>query len=56
MSGVKELALFGNMWQTTQSIWVDQLNRFLALDALVEGLGICWAMFGLKGPNIVELG
>ena len=31
MSGVKELALFENMWQTTQSIWVDQLNRFLIL-------------------------
>ena len=41
MSGVKELALFENMWQTTQLIRVDELNRFLALHALVEGLGIC---------------
>ena len=41
MSVVKELALFENLWQTTQSICVDQLYRFLALHALVEGLGIC---------------
>ena len=54
MSGVKELALFVNMWQTTQLIWVDQLNRFLALHALVEGLGICWAMFGLKVPILLN--
>ena len=54
MSGVKELALFENMWQTTQLIWVDQLNRFLALHALVEGLGICWAMFGLKVPILLN--
>ena len=38
---IKELALFENCGkQTTQLIWVDQLNRFLALHALVEGLGI----------------
>ena len=50
----KELALFENMWQTTQSIWVDQLNRFLTLHALVEGLGICWATFGLKVPILLN--
>ena len=50
MSGVKELALFEIIWQTTQLIWLDQLNRFLALHALVEGLGICWATLGLKVP------
>ena len=54
MSGVKELALFENMWQTSQLIWVDQLNRFLALHALVEGLGICWATFGLKVPILLN--
>ena len=54
MSGVKELALFENMWQTTQSIWVDQLNRFLALHALVEGSGICWGTFGLKVPILLN--
>ena len=54
MSGVKELALFENMWQTTQSIWMDQLNRFLALHTLVEGLGICWAMLGLKVPILLN--
>ena len=32
---IKSLALFGIMGQTTQ------LNRFLALHALVEGLGMC---------------
>ena len=54
MSVVKELALFENLWQTTQSIWVDQLNRFLALHALVEGLGICCATFGLKVPMLLN--
>ena len=51
---IKSLALFGNMWQTTPSIWVDQLNRFLALHALVEGLGTCWATFGLKVPILLN--
>ena len=32
----------------------DQLNRFLALHALVEGLGICWATFGLKFPILLN--
>ena len=32
----------------------DQLNRFLALQALVEGLGMCWAMFGLKFPILLN--
>ena len=32
----------------------DQLNRFLALHALVEGLGICWATFGLKVPILLN--
>ena len=54
MSVVKELALFENLWQTTQLIWVDQLNRFLALHALDEGLGICWAMLGLKVPMLLN--
>ena len=45
-SGDKEL--FGIMWQTIQ------LNRFLALYALVEGFGICWATFGLKVPILLN--
>ena len=49
MSGVRA-GLVWELWQTTQSIWVDQLNRFLALHALVEGLGIFGATFGLKVP------
>ena len=53
-SCVKELALFENMWQTTHLIWVDQLNRFLALHALVEGLVVCWAVFGLRGPILLN--
>ena len=32
----------------------DQLNRFLALQALVEGLGMCLAMFGLKFPILLN--
>ena len=32
----------------------DQLNRFLALHALVEASGICWAMFGLKVPILLN--
>ena len=51
MSGVKELALM--LWHLQL---IDQLNRFLALQALVEHLAICIATFGLKIPNIVELG
>ena len=35
---------------------IAQLNRFLALQALVECLGICIATFWSKIPNIVELG
>ena len=48
MSGVKELAL---------SLWlqlINQLNRFLALQALVECLGICIATFGLKFPILLN--
>ena len=33
---------------------IDQLNRFLALQDLVEGLGICWATFGLKFPILLN--
>ena len=32
----------------------DQLNRFLVLHVLVEGLGICWATFGLKVPILLN--
>ena len=32
----------------------DQLNRFLALQDLVEGLGMCWATFGLKFPILLN--
>ena len=32
----------------------DQLNRFLALEDLVEDLGMCWAMFGLKFPILLN--
>ena len=56
MSGVKELGLY---WFLVATQLIDQLNRFLALQALVEGLGICWATFGLKFPillNWVRLG
>ena len=54
MSGVKELALIlCKLWHLQL---INQLNRFLALQALVERLGICIATFGLKFPNIIELG
>ena len=33
---------------------VNQLNRFLALQALVERLGICIATFGLKSPILLN--
>ena len=33
---------------------IDQLNRFLALQALVERLGICIATFGLKFPILLN--
>ena len=45
MSGVKELALM--LWHLQL---INQLNRFLALQALVECLGIWTATFGLKFP------
>ena len=49
MSGVKELALL--LWHLQL---IDQLNRFLALQALVERLGICIATFGLKFPILLN--
>ena len=33
---------------------IAQLNRFLALQALVEGLGIWTATFGLKFPILLN--
>ena len=33
---------------------LTQLNRFLALQALVERLGICIATFGLKFPILLN--
>ena len=33
---------------------ITQLNRFLALQALVEGLGIWRATFGLKFPILLN--
>ena len=45
---LKELAL---------SLWlqlINQLNKFLALQALVEHLGICIATFGLKFPILLN--
>ena len=51
MSGVKELALM--LWRLQL---IDQLNRFFALQALVERLGICYSHIWSKIPNIVELG
>ena len=33
---------------------IAQLNRFLALQALVEGLGIWIATFGLKFPILLN--
>ena len=52
MSGVKELALILCMLWCLQL--VNQLNRFLALQALVERLGICIATFGLKSPILLN--
>ena len=49
MSGVKELALM--LWRLQL---IDQLNRFLALQALVEHLGICIATLGLKVPILLN--
>ena len=49
MSGVKELALM--LWRLQL---IDQLNRFLALQALVERLGICIATLGLKFPILLN--
>ena len=49
MSGVKELALM--LWRLQL---IDQLSRFLALQALVECLGIWTATFGLKFPILLN--
>ena len=49
MSGVKELALL--LWRLQL---IAQLNRFLALQALVECLGIYMATFGLKFPILLN--
>ena len=51
MSGAKELGLY---WYFGGNSIDDQLNRFLALQAPVEGLGMCWAMFGLKLPILLN--
>ena len=48
MSSVKELAM---LWRLQL---IAQLNRFLALQALVECLGICIATFGLKFPILLN--
>ena len=49
MSGVKELALL--LWRLQL---IAQLNRFLALQALVECLGMWMATFGLKFPILLN--
>ena len=52
MSGVKELALILCIMWCLQLI--NQLNRFLALQALVERLGICIATLGLNFPILLN--
>ena len=49
MSSFKELALL--LWHLQL---IAQLNRFFALQALVERLGICIATFGLKFPILLN--
>ena len=45
-------------WCWALMLWhlqlIYQLNRFLALQALVERLGICIATFGLKFPILLN--
>ena len=53
-SGDKELGLVWELCGKQLNWYEDQLNRFLALHALVEGLGMCWAMFGLKVPILLN--
>ena len=52
MSGAKELGLCCIVFVVPQLI--AQLNRFLTLQALVEGLGMWWATFGLKFPILLN--
>ena len=51
MSGAKELGLCVLLWHLQL---ITQLNRFLALQALVEGLGIWRATLGLKLPILLN--
>ena len=51
MSGVKELAFVCCCGVVQLKA---QLNRFFALQALVECLGICMATFGLKFPILLN--
>ena len=51
MSGAKELGLCVLLWCLQL---ITQLNRFLALQALVEGLGIWRATLGLKFPILLN--
>ena len=53
-SGDKELGLVWKLCGKQLNWYGGQLNRFLALHALVEGLGMCWAMFGLKIPILLN--
>ena len=53
-SGDKELGLVWNYVANNSIDLVDQLNRFLALHAIVEGLGMCWATFGLNIPILLN--
>ena len=52
MSGDKELGLY--RFLVANNSIENQLNRFLVLHALVEGLGMCWATFGLKFPILLN--
>ena len=54
VSGDKELGLFWKLCGKQLNWYGGQLNRFLALHALVEGLGMCWATFGLKIPILLN--
>ena len=53
-SGDKELGIVRKLCGKWLNWSGDQLNSFLALHALVEGLGMCWAMFGLKIPILLN--
>ena len=53
MSGVKELALI--LWMLWRLQLMNQLNRFLALQALVECLGIWIATLSVAPPPVEEV-